>query len=863
MRRISKVLSLLMALVLIMTASGTIGTKADSTLLIPSKNEDPLIIVTPGQITHVSLPVRSSGATIQLYSIKAECLTRDGMPNSLMQVSNLKLVYTETGQEVELSSGYNFYSSANVSLDFNIVADESLKIGYNTIRIFGQGINFETTEDFSREQLDLMNLETYTNVERIPAYISVTSISYDQDSLVPGNSVDIQLTVKNEGEMNVLNAYMTLDFGNSGIVPDYSVAKIKIGDLPARESKTITVKVKVLSTATPGLTEINASFTGKNKAGEEVGPFMQSLYVTIKEATKDNNVKTPLLTVSTKDNYGELKRGEKMTIPVIIKNDGKAPAKSITLAISQGVGAGEGITKDYTSDVLEVGDLGAGKSTTVKVPITVSEDVAAGLHEFAFEINYKDADGNAMTAAKMSMYLEAKPKPEEDKKPDLYNYLDIHNVSQSPSNPTAGSKISVSFEITNNGNGAVKNLRVYGTGLSSSGFEPVSNEPYQTVGDLAAGASKKVSMVFNVGENIASGMNTLTIGYEFIDENGDKKSDSASVYILNITGKDPEGTKDVGRPKLIISDYATDEDILKAGETFNFTFSIKNTHQTKDAKNIKVTVSQVEGIFSPAAGTNIFYIDSIEPGQVEVQTMNLKTRADATTGDYEVTILLEYEYDDMSDADREKGGVSESNIIKLRATENYRPVIENISLDAYEGLYVGVPVDMNFEFYNMGKSTLGNVYVTVEGDFALANNSKMSYVGAIQGYGQEFINPQVVALVEGEATGILTVHFEDSNGDEVTLSQEFTQFVMSQGGGYDEGDWNYPIDEGGYEDWVDPNLNPDGEGEGEGEGFFSKIKPWMWIVGASVIVIAVAVPFIIKGVKKSKSKVKVDEDEDY
>ena len=457
------------------------------------------------------------------------------------------------------------------------------------------------------------------------------------------------------------------------------------------------------------------------------------------------------------------------------------------------------------------------------------------------------------------MYLEAQPKPEEDKKPDLYNYLDIHNVSQSPSNPEAGSKISVSFEITNNGNGKVKNLRIYGENLSSNGFEPLTNEPYQTVGDLGAGASKKTSMTFKVGENIVSGTNTLTIGYEFIDENGEKKRDSASIYILNVEGKKDEGTKDVGRPKLIISDYSTDNTVLKAGEMFNFSFSVKNTHQTKAAKNIKVTISQAEGIFSPAAGTNIFYIDAIPAGQVSVQNMDLKTRADATTGDYDLMIKLEYEYDDMSDADREKGGVSEENAIKLRATENYRPVIENISLDAWEGCYVGVPVDMNFEFYNMGKSTLGNVYITVEGDFALANNSQMSYVGAIQGYGQEFINPQVVALVEGEATGILTVHFEDSNGDEVTLSQEFTQYVQSMGGG----DYDDPGYDPGYIDpgeWDNPDLDPDG-GEKEG-GFFSKIKPWMWIVGGVVVAAAIAVPIIVHVVKKSK-KAKVDEDEDY
>ena len=879
MKRVSKVLSLLLALVLIVSATGTIPAKADNTLLT-AVDSQPYYLIVPGQKTHVTIPVKVAdycpSYEIQISSIMAIC------ENQSISVENLKIKQISTDTEIDLSERNNIVYSDTYGinsglalskgapkycLDFDIVADDELKIGYYTINIVAAGFEVAYgSEPYHNSTINLLDVSTYNGKEKSPAYLSITSIDYVKDNMMPGKNGNIVFTIKNEGEVRILNSYMILDFGDSGIIPDYSVEKIKIGDLAAGASKNISVNIKLLDSAKTGLQGISATLYGKNKEGLDLGPFSQTVYVTIKGNVSENKDKSPSLSLTTEDNYGELKRGEKMTIPVKIKNDGSAAAKSVTISITEGVGPTMGITKDYTSNEMSVGDIAAGKTATVKIPITVSEDVAAGLHEFAFEVKYKDSDGIEKTPVTMSMYLEAKPKPEEDKKPDLYNYIDIHNVSQSPSAPESGGKVSVSFEITNNGNGAVKNLRVYGMSLSSSGFEPITNEPYQKVGDIAAGSSKKTSMVFKVGENIVSGTNTLTIGYEYIDENGDKKTDSASLYILNIVGKKDEQSKDVGRPKLIISDYTTDNTILKAGETFDFSFSIKNTHQTKAAKNIKITISQAEGIFSPAAGTNIFYVDSIAAGQISVQTINLKTRADAVTGDYDLMIMLEYEYDDMSDTDREKGGVSEENTIKLRATENYRPVIENISLDAWQGCYVGVPVDMNFEFYNMGKSTLGNVYITVEGDFALANNSQMSYVGAIQGYGQEFINPQVVALVEGDATGILTVHFEDSNGDEVTLSQEFTQFVQSMGGG--EGGEYGEFDPGMIDDpnfdpgqWEDPGFDPNGE-MGEEGGFFSKIKLWMWIAGGCVVAAAVAVPLIIHGVKKSK-KAKVDEDEDY
>ena len=181
---------------------------------------------------------------------------------------------------------------------------------------------------------------------------------------------------------------------------------------------------------------------------------------------------------------------------------------------------------------------------------------------------------------------------------------------------------------------------------------------------------------------------------------------------------------------------------------------------------------------------------------------------------------------------------------------------------------VGQPVDLSFEFYNMGKSTLGNVYVTVEGDFALANNAAMSYVGAVQGYGQEYLAPQVVPLVGGEAHGTVTIHFEDSNGDEQTKSADFTAYVDDMGGFGGEGEWNGEFPFGGEGEWNGEFPYGEGEwngefpfgeeGDGEGEG----MPWWVWlIIGVgSAAVITVVVIIIVKKAKKRKALAEDEED---
>ncbi|MBR4725652.1 MAG: hypothetical protein IK071_07730, partial [Lachnospiraceae bacterium] len=60
MKRVSKVLSLLLALVLIVSATGTIPAKADNTLLMAVESQ-PYFLVVPGQTTHVTIPVKVAG----------------------------------------------------------------------------------------------------------------------------------------------------------------------------------------------------------------------------------------------------------------------------------------------------------------------------------------------------------------------------------------------------------------------------------------------------------------------------------------------------------------------------------------------------------------------------------------------------------------------------------------------------------------------------------------------------------------------------------------------------------------------------------------------------------------------------------
>ena len=924
---VSKFTTVFVLVAMLLSTIGRVDAKAATNYFKPYQSNGRFDIhIEPGEVRHYVIPVMAL-ETVTYRNFSAEASTPE------LTVTNVTMKKPNDTSDYDSNTVYTLIANNSevFNLEFDVTASDGIKIGYNTISIYGSGTVGGTWEELNNEFL--MQLTTYTAKELKPIDIIVDKAVYEEKDVYPGNSFTMKLKLKNAGERQALNTFLKMDFGNSGIIPDYKVENISVGVLGAGDTKTTEVPVKVLKTAEPGFYGISAYISCKDADGNEAGPFTQNLYITVNKPN-DEEVKAgePVLNLSTSDNYIVLKPDTEDSLSVTIKNNGEADASDVKINVTSGLDASIGLTKAFTSDYIEVGEIKAGKEKTVDVPIRVASTFNAGLHEIQMNVTYKDSKNNEKTSSTMTMYVKGENKVKDPSK----NGVSIGNVAQSPENPKAGERVTVSFDVVNEGSAEISNVKVAGTGLSSTGFEPVSSEPYKKVGTIKAGSKARVSMTFKVGKDISSGFNVLNISCEYTDADGVTGTESAGLYVLNVVNDNvgEGGVQKTSRPKLIISQYSAepvvddyaddftdydgaddfgdfegddgfigdgDADIepvgdgepddldgfgdgqmhifsdysapepksneLKAGKEFDFKYTLKNTHTSKAAKNIKITVEQADGVFIPVAGSNIFYIDSIAAGETNEQVIRMKTRSDVATGDYSISIKVEYEYDDMSEVDRERGGVVDENNIKLRAVENYRPEIENIFIDAYEGVSVGVPVDLSFEFYNMGKSTLGNVYITIEGDFELANNSTKSYVGAVAGYSQEYVNPQIVALVPGEAYGTIVVHFEDSNGDEQIKTAEFSAYVLGGDGDYSDYDPNFGNMSGGYynPDFPDDmgDFDPENMGDGEGEEGTKilGLPVWLFIV-ICVSVVAVVVVIIVVVVKKKHKKAFLDEDDE-
>lgn len=835
--------------------------------------------IKPGKTTHVRTMITNynSGAVGEsqfdsfVLETSDERIVTSGL--TLTDSSTKTLYYPNSNNS---NNGYrNSYTGfGTYILEFDVSCADTIEKGKYKVTFYGVTLydqNGYTPTTINQGDIvkptryPLISFTINNDSEAKSATVGIDKITYDKKNMMPASSNQFAVTIKNTGTTDISELYLVTELGDS-LTPDYEMKKLRVGALSAGSTTTFKVPFTVKSSAVSGNTEVTFKLSGVDKYGRPVEETNETLFVRIGagEATVD----APSLSLSTKQNYKLLVPSTDDSVIIRITNNGSRLAKNVRLSCEKGFGVGEGLTKSYTTSYIAVDDIPAGKTVKVEVPFLVGATFTKGIHELEFSATYLDEDKHEYKSDVMTMYVEHY-KTGEIAEVDGLTYLLISGVTQTPNMPQAGERVTVSFNVKNKGTEKVTNLHFYATGLSAAGFQPVTGEPYQDEGSLEAGESKKVTMTFMAGEDIPKGVNSLSIGYDYFDASNKAQQSTTTIYVLNVVNHKFDDI-DVGRPKIIVSDYSTEPEILRAGETFDFSYTLKNTHTGKEARNIKITLSQADGVIAPAQGTNIFYIDKLDPTQEVVLSLPLKSRADTVTGDYAVVLKLEYEYDDMSEVDKEHGGVSEENTLKIRVIENYRPVIENIFIDAYQGIMVGQPVDLSFEFYNMGKSTLGNVYITIEGDFALANNSAMSYVGAVQGYGQEYLSPQIVPLVGGEAHGTVTIHFEDSNGDEQTKSSDFQAWVEDpMGGGDFGGDWNMNFGNvsGGYYDWG--GEFPEGmdfgegfpgmEGEGEEEGFFASIPWWVWVIVGVVVVGGTVVIIVV--VKKRKAKKEADEED--
>ncbi|SFR55239.1 COG1361 S-layer family protein [Anaeromicropila populeti] len=567
----------------------------------------------------------------------------------------------------------------------------------------------------------------------------------------------------------------------------------------------LTFSIDTSETAKNGTYEVNASFLCKDNYEETL--FTTTLLETIKIKVTGEKTKASLSITDIECQQG-MEPGDTTDLTFQLNNLGTMAAENVKVTV-EGF-ADDGVLPGSEGTTQKITKIEGSGNYTVSFPIRVSANAVTGSKALTISVEYKaastDTDKSTETT---STYVEVKGKTTASDTAKTLKLL-VSDVKQNPSVPVAGESLQVSFNLKNINTKDVYSITITPTNLSATNFSPVQSEPYQFVKKIKAGESVTVSNALKVSDQVVEGLNQIEYAITYKDASGTEYSDTVKVFVINV--KNPE-EETAGVPKLIISDYSTGDEDLKAGQTFTFAFDIHNTHSNLSANNIKVTLSSDENTFAITEGSNSFYLSSIKAGETQHKEIELRVKADCVTKAYPLKIQFEYEYEGMKiPEDAVSSGLTVSETLNLQVMENSRPTVSNIVVGTYDQPMTNTPCGMMFDFYNMGKSILYNVTARIESSDFVATQETV-FIGNVEAGAGNSHEMEVTPLVENvDAVGTLIVTYEDSNGNSYEIPTEFTAYIQSV----------TTID--------DPGMFDPGMFDNSGEAKKPIVKVWIFVI---------------------------------
>lgn len=482
----------------------------------------------------------------------------------------------------------------------------------------------------------------------------------------------------------------------------------------------------------------------------------------------------------------EVKAEDDFYVGAKFSNKGELPAKNVKVVL----GGYDSKFMLYDSQpVQEFKEVLPGKKIDVNYNLIAGKLLSDEFVPLTMTIKYEHEDGTEAEVQEFKISLPTVAKKVSLEKP----VIQVTNVDYPRHTVRAGEVFDIEYTFMNTGKEDVKEVLVDVSGYSEAGFKPEKAYAKFRIPTLKVGKEKKIKRTFTAVENITSGMKPITASFNYYSATDtasvNQISDTMNVYI-DVRGKEDEKNGDLNNsvPRLMISKYNTGEEKIMAGKIFNFNFDVLNTHTGASADNIKATVSSADGSFSIVEGSASFYISSLKAGETKNLNIPLKVKGDIATNGYDLSVKFEYEYLKKDTANNNttltKQTTELTEVLKLQVFSNDRPMLSNVRVGDGEPPKFMEASTLTFDFNNLGKSPLYNVTAKVSGDFKPLND--VLIIGNVNAGEGKTWTMEVTPNVEAMGKGVLTISYEDSNGNVKTYDTNFESEIMPADSGMPE-----------------------------------------------------------------------------
>lgn len=478
----------------------------------------------------------------------------------------------------------------------------------------------------------------------------------------------------------------------------------------------------------------------------------------------DLSAREPYLHVINTD-LPEVKIGEDLNLALVVENSSIYTARDVRVIPeleNTPFQASELMTVKYLDRI------SSGKTAEVDFTFHIDKETKPGVYPlklmFEYRNLYKIQYGRNGDKYQI-IYIEIK---DQESSPEIV----IANLTMTPNTVEAGDKAQLSITLQNEGTLEAKQVDFALTGLAQDSFSILNGTNKRQVESLASGEAITLTYELQSSEQMKTGGYALTSNLVYEDVYERSYTADQDIF-LAVQGQDDADDDEKTVPKIIVFEYGTNPPIVRAGHNFGLSLTFMNTSKVKTVRNIKAALSVNEesnetgNIFTPVNSSNTLYIDDIAPkGTVECQ-IPFYAVMDAKPKTYNVIVTFEYE-------DEKGNAYTATEEIGIPVIQ--QPRLEASQLQLPEQAMQGRQIPLMVEFYNMGRTTIYNLMVKIEGDFDVQTPNY--FVGNFNSGNSDYFDTTLTPLSEGKANGRVVYEFEDAAGDRQEIVQTFSVDVM-------------------------------------------------------------------------------------
>ncbi|MDO4799979.1 MAG: hypothetical protein Q4A52_05615 [Bacillota bacterium] len=631
-----------------------------------------------------------------------------------------------------------------------------------------------------------------------------------------GERSDYFLKIKNTGIYMAQNLKVEIQ-GAHPFRADVSTLFQDIRYISPNQTETIKFNVMPSPLAQTKIYEFDVVFSYKDSE-DNVVTNTEKAYVKV-----ENNKQAPSLSVVFHEtNTKETVKGTPNSLNLDVRNNGDAVANDIRVTLSGMTNTG--VILHNETDVKRVGEIAGGAKTRVNYLIIAGPDAKSGTQTLNVLLEWTDDLGNQYKK-EQQVYVVVAGGAGAVQQGDL----EI-KVLSAPKALVKEQDFQIKYQITNRSTSKIEQMEIQFE--HPEGIIAKSNSR-MIVRNLEPGASREIVVDALTKKEVQPETYHCYIVANLVNYETEARTQIAREYVgLYIESTDDEGSK----PKLIIADYQYGG-MAMAGEEFDLEFTIRNTSNSESTRNIKVTLAGEDSAFTPVDSSNSLFIPSIGPGQEVTRSIRYSTKIDAAVKIYTVNVKMEYEDGKGKAYDAKGNPYMEQESISINVAQPIR--LETSPIQIPDVIFAGEPFYIEQEYYNMGKSTMFNLIIKIEG---VNSRSPQSFVGNFEAGRSDYFSVQAYADEPGTHDGKLVFRFEDALGKQSEIEKTFTYTVSEMVPGPDgmgpDGKPN-----GGFEP-IDPGMMPDVPVEGG--------LNWPLIIGGGVVALIVIV-LIVRSIRKKRA----------